>query len=121
MPIHSTSDSSSRFNVVIQNAANFNELLGNLPAELVAQVKGVLAKNRWEIAPEKEHIAELPARLKVHGLLVHGPQPRLTKGYRNKIRAYRHLVASGKISTVDISRIQGHISYADHVEKASSQ
>jgi len=90
---------------------------GDVPVDLVAQVKAVLAANRWEIAPEKEHLAEFPARLKVHGLLVHGPRPRLTKGYRNKIRAYRHLLAAQKVSEGDVSRIQGHISYADYVEK----
>lgn len=91
---------------------------GDVPIELVAQVKAVLAVHAWEIAPEKEHLAELPARLKVHGLLVHGAKPRLTKGYRNKIRAYRHLLVGQKVVEKDLSRIQGHISYADHVEKA---
>ncbi len=90
---------------------------GDVPVELVAQVKAVLSADRWEIAPEKEHLAELPARLKVHGLLVHGPRPRLTKGYRNKIRAYRHLLAAQKVSEEDVSRIRGHLSYADYVEK----
>lgn len=92
---------------------------GDVPVDLVAQVKAVLAVHAWEIAPEKEHLAELPARLKVHGLLVHGAKPRLTKGYRNKIRAYRHLLVGQKVTEKDLSRIQGHISYADHVEKAS--
>lgn len=91
---------------------------GDVPADLVAQIKAALAVQAWEIAPEKEHLAELPARLKVHGLLVHGAKPRLTKGYRNKIRAYRHLLVGQKVADKDLSRIQGHISYADHVENS---
>lgn len=91
--------------------------LGEVPSNLVANVKAALSAQRWVIAPEKEHLAELPARLKVHGLLVHGQTPRLTKGYRNKIRAYRHLLLNGKIAPDDLSRIRGHIAYADHVKK----
>lgn len=91
---------------------------GDVPANLVAQIKAVLAANAWAIAPEKEHFAVLPARLKVHGLLVHGPTPRLTKGYRNRIRAYRHLLLNDQVAPDDLNRIRGHIAYAEHVERA---
>lgn len=92
---------------------------GDVPINLVKQVKAVLLAHAWEIAPEKEYLVKLPARLKVHGLLVHGLTPRLTKGYRNRIRAYRHLLITNKIAPEDLSRISGHIAYADHVEKAT--
>lgn len=72
----------------------------------------------WVIADEKEHLAELPNRLKVHGLLVHGPKPRMTKGYRNRIRAYRHLIENGKIKSEDIDKVKGHLAYAAQVEQA---
>ena len=94
---------------------------GDIPVDLVSKVKDVLSEHRWEIAPEKEHLAALPARLKVHGLLVNGEKPRLTKGYRNRIRAFRYLVASERVAEQDVSRINGHISYADHVEKARNR
>lgn len=94
---------------------------GEVPPDLVTQLKSALAKHAWEIAPEKEHLAVLPARLKVHGLLVHGAAPRLTKGYRNKVRAYRHLRDGQKIAEKDIARILGHLSYADHVEEAAKK
>jgi len=43
-------------------------------------------------------------------------QRHLTKGYRNRIRAYRHLLSAGKIQGKDIPMIQGHLAYADFVE-----
>ena len=91
---------------------------GDVPSNLVVEVKAVLAAKQWVIAPEMEQLAVLPARLKVHGLLVHGQTPRLTKGYRNRIRAYRHLLLNEKIAPDDLSRIRGHIAYAEHVEKS---
>lgn len=88
------------------------------PESLPNQVKRILMHSGWTIANEKEHLAKAPARLKVHGLLVHGERPRLTKGYRNRIRAYRHLLSSGRIAPEDVASIRGHLAYAglvDHV------
>jgi RNA-directed DNA polymerase len=92
---------------------------GELPADLQTRVRDCLDKHAWQIAPEKEKVVKLPNRLKVHGLLVHGSEPRLTKGYRNRIRAYRHLVLAGKVVAEDQAKIAGHISYAQQVESAS--
>lgn len=86
------------------------------PEILPAQVKETLMQFGWTIASEKEHLAKVPARLKVHGLLVHGDRPRLTKGYRNRIRAYRHLLDSDRITPEDIASIRGHLAYADLVD-----
>lgn len=69
----------------------------------------------WELADKKSKLAVLPNRLKVHGLLVHGEKVRLTKGYRNKIRAFRHLAEQGKIADADVARVRGHIGYAEFV------
>jgi len=55
-------------------------------------------------------------RLKVHGLLVKEDRVTLTKGYRNKIRAYRHMLANGKVKESDKPRILGHIKFAEMVE-----
>lgn len=92
---------------------------GALPSNLQEQVRVCLSSHKWEIAPEKEKVAELPRRLKVHGLLVHGEAPRLTKGYRNRIRAYRHLLSTGKIAQDQLERVTGHLSYAKQVEDAA--
>ena len=90
----------------------------NAPTEtLRGHVKKALASNAWSTADEKEFFAKWPARLKVHGLLVHGAQPRLTKGYRNKIRAFRHLIKAEKIKSEDLSKVKGHLAYASFIER----
>ncbi len=86
------------------------------PDEIKLVVKNAIESRGWKVAPAKEHLATRPNRLKVHGLLVHGEKPRLTKGYRNKIRAFRHLLAKNAIDDEDIARVMGHISYATSVE-----
>lgn len=91
---------------------------GDVPPRLQERVRSALAVRGWEIAAEKEQLVELPKRLKVHGLLVHGAAPRLTKGYRNRIRAYRHLISKDKIAAVDLDEVRGHLAYAAQVEKA---
>jgi hypothetical protein len=90
--------------------------LGAVPLSLQDRVRACLLEHGWTIATEKEKLVALPNRLKVHGLVVHGHAPRLTKGYRNRIRAYRHLLAAGKITANDLAKVKGHISYAEQVE-----
>jgi retron-type reverse transcriptase len=90
---------------------------GAVPAELRMRVKTLLRDRGWEIHTKKERLAVLPQRLKVHGLVVHGHTPRLTKGYRNRIRAFRHLQRSGRLRPEDAPRIAGHLHYADSVSR----
>lgn len=92
--------------------------VGEVPPRLQEMVRHILSSHGWTIAEEKEHLAELPKRLKVHGLLVHGSAPRMTKGYRNRIRAYRHLLAKEQIRAEDLAKVKGHLSYANQVERA---
>lgn len=87
------------------------------PPELQEQVRAIVTGQGWVLAEGKEHFALLPARLKVHGLLVHRGRPRLTKGYRNRIRAYTHLMAAGKIAEKDLHKVQGHLAYADFIDR----
>lgn len=87
------------------------------PQEIQSRVREIVTGAGWTIADDKEHFASLPARLKVHGLLVHGPRPRLTKGYRNRIRAFRHLLEANKIAAEDRAKIRGHLAYADFIDR----
>ncbi|UWQ55938.1 reverse transcriptase family protein [Leisingera caerulea] len=89
---------------------------GELPNSLLDKAINEITNDGWTVAGDKIYSSALPARLKVHGLLVHGDSVRLTKGYRNRIRAYRHLLNQGKISQEDMKSVLGHISYADFVE-----
>lgn len=87
------------------------------PKELQIRVREIVTGAGWVISDEKEQLTSLPARLKVHGLLVHGSRPRLTKGYRNRIRAFRHLLAEKKIAATEQAKIRGHLAYADFIDK----
>ncbi len=80
------------------------------------KVKKIITNAGWKISKKKEKLAESPHRLKVHGLLVHGEKPRLTKGYRNKIRTYKHLLKNDKIKEEDIAKIKGHLAHAKYIE-----
>lgn len=87
---------------------------GELPTGLLEQMTDCLKDTPWSIADNKNYKSVRPNRLKVHGLLVDGDKPRLTKGYRNKIRAYSHLANGGKILEHE-SVILGHLAYAEFV------
>lgn len=90
------------------------------PKELKKEVKSIVEIEGWEVSAKKENYAERPNRLKVYGLLVHGEHPRLTKGYRNRIRAFRHLLKVEKVAEKDLKRIKGHLAYAQSVEDIDS-
>lgn len=91
---------------------------GAFPDDLKDRVKEVLDPTCWTLSKTKCRLSEVDKgqRLKVHGLLVHGEKPRLTKGYRNRIRAYKHLLATGKVHPNDEARVRGHIKYAESVD-----
>lgn len=86
------------------------------PEDIKEQIKHVIVGKGWVLSEGKEYFAQYPNRLKVHGLLVHGEKARLTKGYRNRIRAYKHLLATAKITEEDMLRVKGHLAYAKSVE-----
>lgn len=88
----------------------------NFPDQ-VKEVKALIEAQGWKIAEKKEHFSELPNRLKVHGLLVHGNKIRLTKGYRNKIRAFKHLIDAGVVTGNDLARMSGHINMSNNIDR----
>lgn len=89
------------------------------PQGLLERVDALIARTPWQLADDKTRLAEVPQRLKVHGLLVHGSRARLTKGYRNKLRAYRHLLETKRIGDDDVARVKGHLSYASFVDRVT--
>ena len=111
-------DLSKKHNVKVTRYADDITFSGKgVPPENLAQeVKALIVKSGWKIADTKEYLVELPFRLKVHGLLVHNEKPRLTKGYRNKIRAYKHLLEKGLVKEEDEDMIKGHIYYAKSID-----
>jgi hypothetical protein len=92
------------------------------PDGLKEDVLGLFTDSPWRISDRKTELQEAPRRLKVHGLLVHGSKVRLTKGYRNRIRAYKHLVEKeGGIKSSDLKKVRGHLQYAVQVDKCMAQ
>lgn len=92
----------------------------DFPDNLLAIVREKFTGTPWRISEKKIHVAKSPARRKVHGLLVHGNELRLTKGYRNRLRAYRHLMHLGGIAADDFRRVAGHLNYATQIERNKS-
>lgn len=93
---------------------------GQFPIELKTEIESLFSESHWKLSENKIHLAKLPMRLKVHGLLVHGNTIRLTKGYRNKLRAYEHLLNKQAINENDISKVRGHLNYGLQIQKAAS-
>lgn len=89
---------------------------GDFPKDLPQSLDDILGDTPWILNKEKVSHQPLKGRIKIHGLLVKNNSISLTKGYRNKIRAFRHLWQSGLIRDEDRDRIKGHLSYARSVE-----
>jgi hypothetical protein len=68
----------------------------------------------WKLAPQKNLVQPIKGRIKVHGLLVK-EGVRLTKGYRNQIRAYSHILAKKGMMAENSQILRGHVQYAKHV------
>jgi RNA-directed DNA polymerase len=92
---------------------------GSIPDEILSEITQIISTSPWKIAEEKTEFQQKPKRLKVHGLLIKDENVRLTKGYRNRIRALRHLLKSDKIAEERIKSAVGHINYANQVERAA--
>jgi len=92
----------------------------DFPEDLLARTREQLVGTPWRVSERKVCIAKFPARLKVHGLLVHGSELRLTKGYRNRLRAYRHLMHLGRIAADDVTRVTGHLNYASQIARSNA-
>ncbi len=89
------------------------------PDAAADELERLTVADGWRIARHKITIDRTPNRRKVHGLLVHGDRIRLTKGYRNRIRAYRHLLEKNGVKSSDLARLKGHVEFADSVERFS--
>lgn len=87
------------------------------PENLLADAKAVLEGSPWITSDRKTSFATAPSRLKVHGLLVDGDKVRLTKGYRNRLRAFRHLLVTRQLDEEDSRMMRGHLAYGDFVRE----
>lgn len=88
---------------------------------MMAELEQIFSKTSLKINNNKIYFADATKgqRLKVHGLLVKEERINLTKGYRNKLRAYRHMLNEGKVREDDIARINGHLKFGEFIERKS--
>jgi len=86
--------------------------------ELPKAIDNIFEKSAFSLNQDKTFFAdaEKGQRLKVHGLLVKSDKVTLTKGYRNKIRAFKHMLAQGKVCEDDMPSLQGHMKFSEFIE-----
>lgn len=87
---------------------------GSAPNGLHEAIEAIFAGTPWQLSPEKVRYEPIKGRIKIHGLLVRNGIARLTKGYRNKIRAYNHILLT-KDHPHNFAQLLGHVGYARHV------
>ncbi len=90
----------------------------DFPENLKVKVDELFSASDWTLSETKRYFADsrIGQRLKVHGLLVQSESVKLTRGYRNKIRAYKHMLKSGKVNSEDELRLEGHVKYSDYID-----
>jgi len=88
----------------------------NTELNIVDVLTKIVQKHGWNVSERKSSFDVKPNRLKVHGLLVDGKELRLTKGYRNKMRAYKHLMNNNQVET-NYNNIRGHLNYAELIRR----
>lgn len=93
---------------------------GQFPEDLENQIAHIFDGTPWVIHPDKTYRQPIKGRIKIHGLLVTEGNIALTKGYRNKIRAYRYIYSNKRLSEQDRRRLAGHLNYARQVETRDS-
>lgn len=89
---------------------------GSMPPSLRNELRLVFETTPWQLASEKESVQPIKGRIKIYGLVVRGPRVRTTKGYRNKLRAYAHILSKRGEQATDRHVLIGHLQYAQHVE-----
>lgn len=95
---------------------------GDFDEGLKRELQELIKNCGFQLNDDKTNFADSATgkRLKVHGLLVKEDTVRLTKGYRNKIRIYKHMLKNGRISEDDYQRINGHVKFADFIDYSVS-
>lgn len=98
---------------------------GACPTELLPELRAIFEHTPWRLAEAKRSLQPLKGRIKIHGLVVSGSNVRLTKGYRNKLRAYQHVLSSPRGAVTNAANLRGHIQYAKHanaiIEKSAKK
>ena len=87
------------------------------PGNIAESISSTFNETPWRLSKEKTKSFCKPARLKVYGLVVNGDAPRLTKGYRKRIRAIKHRFTSEPEKQQTDCKSRGHLAYSDSVSR----
>ena len=98
--------------IVLSGTSAFNP-------EIEKDLYETIEKDGFKINKNKTYFSDSSKgqRLKVHGLLIKEDKISLTKGYRNKIRTYKHIIKTKELSERDLKRIKGHIEFSEFIER----
>jgi RNA-directed DNA polymerase len=88
---------------------------GDFPNCIRESVAKIFSGSPWKLATHKVELQPLKGRIKIHGLLVSGGNVRLTKGYRNKLRTYEHVLKTRGHDVANTKKLLGHIQYGKSV------
>ena len=75
----------------------------------------------WSLSKRKELVQPLKGRIKIHSFLIGAESIKLTKGYRNKLRGYAHVIEKRGANADEVATLRGHLNYALHVERIENQ
>jgi hypothetical protein len=85
-----------------------------MPAELLPAIQALFLDTPWSLREDKTEVFPLKGRIKIHGLVIKDGRVRLSKGYRNKLRTYAHVLRTRDAVEHEAS-LRGHLAYAQHV------
>lgn len=88
-----------------------------VPADLVEIVERIFLDTCWKLAERKTRISTGNQRKKIYGLVVSGTQPRLSKGYRKRLRAIKYQKEKGVLLDGKLAEAQGHLAYANSIDR----
>ncbi|KEO85427.1 hypothetical protein EH30_12950 [Erythrobacter sp. JL475] len=95
---------------------------GDFPDDIRVELRRRFANDGiWKLSKSKELLQPLKGRIKIHGLLIGEDSIRLTKGYRNKLRAFAHVIEAQGNRASNLASLRGHLHYAAHLENVERQ
>ena len=113
---------SQTYNVCLSRYADDITFSGieDYPESLLHELKVIFNESGLSLNTKKNYFADASQgqRLMVHGLLVKQDKIALTKNYRNKLRAYKHMIENNKVAEKDIIRLTGHINFSEFIESS---
>lgn len=109
-----------KYNICVSRYADDITFSGknSYPETLLQDLQIIFEESCLTLNTQKTYFADTckGQRLKVHGLLIQQDKITLTKSYRNKLRAYKHMLKNGKVEEKDIKRLKGHINFSEFIE-----